>query len=58
LTTNPLTAGNGAAFELDEIYVPLGVVERKQQCLLSGDVSPEQGTKVYEPQTLAEISQV
>jgi len=57
LTTNPLTAGNGAAFELDEIYVPLGVVERKQQCLLSGDVSPEQGTKVYEPQTLAEISQ-
>jgi predicted NACHT family NTPase len=57
LTTNPLTAGNGAAFELDEIYVPLGLVERKQQRLLSGDVSPEQGTKVYEPQTLAEISQ-
>jgi hypothetical protein len=45
LTTNPLTTGDGVAFELDEIYVPLGLVERKQRDRRSGDVSPEQGFK-------------
>jgi HEAT repeat protein len=47
LTTNPLTAGDGAAFELDEIYVPLGLVERKKRDRRSGDVSPEQGSQLY-----------
>ncbi|HEY9609407.1 HEAT repeat domain-containing protein [Allocoleopsis sp.] len=47
LTTNPLTAGDGAAFELDEIYVPLGLVERKKRDRRSGDVTPEQGSQLY-----------
>jgi predicted NACHT family NTPase len=55
LTTNPLTAGDGVAFELDEIYVPLGLVERKQRDRRSGDVSPEQGSRVYEPDVQDEI---
>jgi HEAT repeat protein/transcriptional regulator with XRE-family HTH domain/energy-coupling factor transporter ATP-binding protein EcfA2 len=55
LTTNPLTAGDGVAFELDEIYVPLGLVERKQQRRVGGDISPEQGSRVYEPETEDEI---
>ena len=57
LTTNPLTTGDGVAFELDEIYVPLGLVERKQRDRRSGDVSPEQGSKVYEPEAQDEIVQ-
>jgi predicted NACHT family NTPase len=57
LTTNPLTTGDGVAFELNEIYVPLGLVKRKQQCFLSGDVPPEQGSRVYEPQSRDELVQ-
>ncbi len=56
LTTNPLTAGDGVAFELDEIYVPLGLVERKQRYRRSGDVSPEQGSRIYKPEISDEIT--
>jgi HEAT repeat protein len=56
LTTNPLTAGDGVAFELDEIYVPLGLVERKQQRRVGSDVSPEQGSRIYEPEIADEIT--
>ncbi len=55
LTTNPLTAGDGVTFELDEIYVPLGLVERKQRYRLNSDVLPEQGSSIYEPETSDEI---
>ncbi len=57
LTTNPLTTGDGVIFELDEIYVPLGLVERKQRDRRSGDVSPEQGSQLYEPEAQDEIIQ-
>ncbi|HAX75114.1 MAG TPA: signal transduction protein [Cyanobacteria bacterium UBA11372] len=57
LTTNPLTAGDGLTFELDEIYVPLGLVERKQRERLLGDISPEEGSRIYEPETSDEITQ-
>lgn len=57
LTTNPLTAGDGVAFELDEIYVPLGLVERKQRDQRLGDVSPEQGSRLYEAEAHDEIVQ-
>ncbi len=57
LTTNPLTSGDGVTFELDEIYVPLGLVSRKQRYRVDGDVSPEQGSRVYEPEAIEEIVQ-
>ncbi len=57
LTTNPLTAGDGVAFELDEIYVPLGLVERKQRDRFSEDVSPEEGSQLYQPEIQDEITQ-
>lgn len=56
LTTNPLTAGEGLGFELEEVYVPLGLVERQQQRIYNGDISPEQGSLLYEPETSEEIS--
>jgi HEAT repeat protein/energy-coupling factor transporter ATP-binding protein EcfA2 len=49
LTTNPLTTGDGTTFERGDVYVPLGLVERKRQAKRSSDVSPEQGSKLYEP---------
>jgi HEAT repeat protein/energy-coupling factor transporter ATP-binding protein EcfA2 len=55
LTTNPLTSGDGMAFELDDIYIPLGLVERKHRDRRSSDVSPEQGSQLYEPETEDEI---
>jgi len=49
LTTNALTTRNGVHFQLDEIFVPLGVVERRQ-ILRHSPVSgaPEQGSELYE----------
>jgi HEAT repeat protein/energy-coupling factor transporter ATP-binding protein EcfA2 len=49
LTTNPLTTGDGTTFERGDVYVPLGLVERKRQAKRSNDASPEEGSKLYEP---------
>ncbi len=57
LTTNPLTAGDGLTFELDDIYVPLGLVQRQQRSRRIGDISPQQGSKFYAPDTADEILQ-
>jgi HEAT repeat protein/energy-coupling factor transporter ATP-binding protein EcfA2 len=49
LTTNPLTTGDGMAFKQDEIYVPLGFVERKEREKRSkDDGSPEKGAESYQ----------
>ena len=58
LTTNPLTVGDGLTFELDQISVPLGLVERQQQARRSGNVSPELGSQLYQPETQYEVSRV
>ncbi|MBD2409961.1 HEAT repeat domain-containing protein [Nostoc calcicola FACHB-3891] len=60
LTTNPLTSTEGVALKVDDVYVPLGLVERKkpskrkdnispEQNLdkAQGDISPEQGSELY-----------
>jgi adenylate kinase family enzyme len=57
LTTNVLTTSNGVRFQLDEMAVPLGVVERRQQSrhgVGSGD--PEQGSELYQ-EKITPISQ-
>ncbi|OUL23835.1 AAA family ATPase [Nostoc sp. T09] len=56
LTTNPLTSADGVSFELDQVYVPLGLVERKQRLRQRGDVIPQEGSRLYEPEE-AEITQ-
>ncbi|MBW4560759.1 MAG: HEAT repeat domain-containing protein [Mojavia pulchra JT2-VF2] len=56
LTTNPLTSVDGVSFELDQVYVPLGLVERKQRLRYRGDVTPQEGSRLYEPEE-AEIIQ-
>ncbi|MEH2160956.1 MAG: HEAT repeat domain-containing protein, partial [Nostoc sp.] len=47
LTTNPLTSTEGVALQVDDVYVPLGLVERKKVSKRQGDVSPEQGSELY-----------
>jgi len=47
LTTNPLTSTEGVALQVDDVYVPLGLVERKKQSKPQGDISPEQGSELY-----------
>ncbi|MBW4609486.1 MAG: HEAT repeat domain-containing protein [Hassallia sp. WJT32-NPBG1] len=42
LTTNPLTSAEGVALQVDDVYVPLGLVERKKQSKLKNNVSPKQ----------------
>lgn len=48
LTTNPLTSGEGISYRTEQVYVPLGLVERKRQTRRREDVLPEQGSLVYE----------
>jgi len=48
LTSNPLTSGEGISYRTEQVYVPLGLVERKRQTRRGDDVSPEQGSSLYE----------
>jgi predicted NACHT family NTPase len=47
LTTNPLTSVEGISYRTEQVYVPLGLVERKKQTRRREDVSPEQGSELY-----------
>ena len=49
LTTEALTAGNGIRFDLDDVFVPLGVVERKEKTKRKeDDGAPDRGSELYE----------
>nr|CAD5927560.1 hypothetical protein NO713_01074 [Planktothrix pseudagardhii] len=50
LTTNPLTTGDGVEFTFDDIYVPLGLVEKVKKEKRPGEVSPEEGSQFYQPE--------
>ncbi|WP_414755842.1 NACHT domain-containing protein [Anabaena sp. CCY 9910] len=47
LTTNPLTFGEGITYQTEQVYVPLGLVERKKQSRRKEDVLPEKGSELY-----------
>jgi len=47
LASNLFTSGMGIKFELDDIHVPLGLVERPQKVQRRDDSSPEEGSRVY-----------
>ncbi|MBD0301886.1 MAG: NACHT domain-containing NTPase, partial [Tolypothrix sp. T3-bin4] len=42
-----MTSTEGVALQVDDVYVPLGLVERKKQSKRQGDISPEQGSELY-----------
>ncbi len=50
LTTNPLTTGDGVEFAFDDIYIPLGLVERVKKEKRAGEISPEEGSQFYQPE--------
>jgi len=50
LTTNQLMCDEDDRFELEEIHVPLALVERKKPNLIGGDIQAEQGSRLYEPE--------
>ncbi|WP_228062086.1 NACHT domain-containing protein [Coleofasciculus sp. LEGE 07081] len=47
LTTNPLTSGEGISYRTEQVYVPLGLVERKKIPRRKREVSPERGSELY-----------
>ncbi len=47
LTTNLLTSGEGISYRTEQVYVPLGLVERKKPTRRREDVSPKQGSELY-----------
>ena len=50
LTTNQLMRDDDDRFDLEEIHVPLALVERKKPNLIGGDTQAEQGSRLYEPE--------
>lgn len=52
LTVNPLMAGGGTTFKRGDIYVPLGLIERKQQFQVSSEESSNQPTEYEVTRTL------
>jgi hypothetical protein len=51
LTTNVLTKADGVSLALDEVFVPLGLVERSQKAKHHRDSgSPEKGSELYDEQ--------
>ena len=50
LTTNELMRYEDNSFELEEIHVPLALVERKKPNLIGGETQAEQGSRLYEPE--------
>lgn len=48
LTTNPLTHAEGITYRTEQVYVPLGLVERKRPSRRREDVLPEEGSSLYE----------
>jgi HEAT repeat protein/energy-coupling factor transporter ATP-binding protein EcfA2 len=58
LTSNLFTHTDGIELDLDGVYVPLGLVERKERPKRGGDVSPERGSELSQPTgTEIEIAQ-
>jgi rRNA maturation endonuclease Nob1/energy-coupling factor transporter ATP-binding protein EcfA2 len=49
LTTNPFTNNHGVELGVDEIYVPMGLVERQKKEKPQADISPEEGSQLYSP---------
>ncbi|MBD1895526.1 HEAT repeat domain-containing protein [Coleofasciculus sp. FACHB-129] len=47
LTTNPLMSREGISYRTEQVYVPLGLVERKKIPRRKRDVSPERGSELY-----------
>lgn len=47
LTSNPLLANDGLNLNVDDVYVPLGLVERKQKPKPKPDARPEKGSQLY-----------
>ena len=48
LTTNLITRRGDAVYEVDQVFVPLGLVERKKVPRRREDVSPERGSELYQ----------
>ncbi|MGI8501838.1 MAG: NACHT domain-containing protein [Hassallia sp.] len=42
-----MTSAEGVNLQVNDVYVPLGLVERKKPSKRQGDVSPEQGSELY-----------
>jgi len=47
LTTNPMTSGEDINYQIEHVFVPLGLVERKKIPRRKRDVLPERGSELY-----------
>ncbi|MEG5061168.1 NACHT domain-containing protein [Microcoleus sp. A2-C5] len=50
LTTNQLMRDDDERFDIDDIHVPLALVERKKPNLIGDNTQAEQGSRLYEPE--------
>ncbi len=47
LTTNPMTSGEDINYQVEQVFVPLGLLERKKIPRRKRDVLPERGSELY-----------
>ena len=48
VTTNPMTNSEDIAYQVEQVFVPLGLVQRKKVPRQKQDVPPEQGSELYQ----------
>jgi len=58
LTTNSVTRTYGMEFSVNDVWVPLGLVERKKRNYYSEGISAEFGSRLYEPSDIDEITRI
>ncbi len=58
LTSNSMLANDGLNLNVDDVYVPLGLVERKQKPKPDREIKPEQGSQLYGAENQYEITKI
>lgn len=56
LTSNSLVVNDGLNLNVDDVYVPLGLVERKQKDKRDKEFIPEKGSQLYGSETQYEVT--
>lgn len=58
ITTNPMTSGEDIAYQAEQVFVPLGLVERKKVPRRKQDVFPEQRSLSYPNQRIGNNAKI
>lgn len=58
LTTNSITRNDELEFSIDDIWIPLGLVERKNRYRFGGEFTADFGSRLYEPPDIDKVRHI